>query len=367
MNEVVTKVVDIVNKKLRLHVAEYPIGLEKHTDRIAKFLHSDDKRIKMLGIWGMGGIGKTTLAMDIYNQNRHKFSKACYLGNVREKAQLPSGLVNSQSQLLRELCGVKDAIDNVAHGKAILTDRLSRMKVLVVLDDVHDSEWLKSLISEGILGEGSRGIVTSRDVRVFKEAGFHDIYEMECLCGEDAEKLFRLHAFDGSGGNIGKTEKLVQEIVRGCGGLPLMLQICGAHLRQETSIRVWKEVLKGLEMGRLLGERRFFECLRISYDALETEHQQMFLDIACGLIGFSIEKVERVWEEKGWFVKTGRRNLIAKALMKLDDRNCIVMHSLLRDMGREIVQSENECPSKRSRLWMPDSLTALKNTNVVKP
>ena len=120
VNEVVSKVVDIVNQKLRLHVAEYPIGLDKHRERVAEFLQSDSKGIKMLGIWGMGGIGKTTLAMEIYNQHRHKFAKACFMGNVREKAQQPFGLVNSQSQLLKELCGVKDGVDNVAQAVILI-------------------------------------------------------------------------------------------------------------------------------------------------------------------------------------------------------------------------------------------------------
>lgn len=87
--------------------------------------------------------------------------------------------------------------------------------------------------------------------------------------------------------------------------------------------------------------------LKISYDSLESEEKDIFLDIACFSIGQNKDKWVRIWKESGWKGSVGLRNLENKCLVEVDSQNEIRMHDHLRDLGRNIAQEE----SKPRRLW----------------
>lgn len=97
----------------------------------------------MLGIHGIGGIGKSTLARAIYNLIEEQFEGSCFLANVREKSGRNS-LVQIQKTVLLELVGERSIKleDDVNQGIPILKARLHRKKVLLVLDDVDKKDQL---------------------------------------------------------------------------------------------------------------------------------------------------------------------------------------------------------------------------------
>lgn len=93
------------------------------------------------------------------------------------------------------------------------------------------------------------------------------------------------------------------------------------------------------------------QVLKISYDGLDDHEQDVFLDIACFLVGEDRDQVIRFLDSCGFFAEIGLSVLVDKSLITID-YNTIKMHDLLRDMGREIVRKESiEHPGERSRLW----------------
>ena len=155
---------------------------------------SDDVRI--VGIWGMGGIAKTTPASAIFHKLYHRFEGRCSLWNVREESAR-HGLDRLREKLLTQLFndGAIQSLDTPFVVSPFIGDRFSRKKVLIVLDDVDSLTNLEALI-KGYedLASGSRIIVTSRDAHVLKNVA-DQIYEVEGLDIFESLDLFHLHSF----------------------------------------------------------------------------------------------------------------------------------------------------------------------------
>jgi len=107
--------------------------------------------------------------------------------------------------------------------------------------------------------------------------------------------------------------------------------------------------------------------LRISFDALsDSTLKDIFLDISCFFIGMDKNYVIQILDACGFFAKIGISILIQRCLLSIGDRNKLIMHDLLRDMGREIIREEfPKVPGKCSRLWLnEDALDILAKLEV---
>ncbi|KAK4270790.1 hypothetical protein QN277_019560 [Acacia crassicarpa] len=166
------------------------VGIDRHIDHIRSFLEMESKEVQILGIWGMSGIGKTTIAQVAYDKFSPHFEGSYFLDNVREELQ-KHGLKSLKQKLIYELQEDKST--------SVQKRLLSRRKVFVVLDDVDTPEQLHNLVTEGIrLGPGSRVIVTSKNKQELVAGGVHDIHEVKELDFEESLKLFSLNAFKKS-------------------------------------------------------------------------------------------------------------------------------------------------------------------------
>ncbi|RHN42661.1 putative P-loop containing nucleoside triphosphate hydrolase [Medicago truncatula] len=138
--------------------------------------------VSMIGIHGIGGIGKTTLDLAVYNLIADSFEGLCFLENVRENSD-KHGLQHLQKILLSETLGEKKIkLTNVKQGISVIKHRLQQKKVLLILDDVDKIEQLEALVGGfDWLGSGSRVIITTRDKHLLESHGVNITYELQVL------------------------------------------------------------------------------------------------------------------------------------------------------------------------------------------
>jgi Leucine-rich repeat (LRR) protein len=150
---------------------------------------------------------------------------------------------------------------------------------------------------------------------------------------------------------------LVNKFLKACGGLPLSLKVIGALLNgKDTSY--WEDQLNRLE--RIL-PNEIKQKLQISYDALECDEKQIFLDIACFFIGEDRDMAVRIWDNG----LCGFRNIQDRCLVEVNSEKQIKMHDHLRDMGREIAKASG-LPRRLWR-WTEDDIDDLLQQSLVTP
>ncbi|KAG0588041.1 hypothetical protein KC19_2G211000 [Ceratodon purpureus] len=363
VKEIVEKILNLANKPLPLFVGDYVFGIKEVVEDIIQTIDTK-KTMLMLGLWGMGGIGKSTLARELYNRLRGRFDASCYIEDVTEKV-LQGGVVKVQNLILKDLCrNESHVVEDKSKGKTILEERLSKNRVLLVLDDVCDSDAMGFWITRKMLSNGSLCMVTSRDRRVFELSCSLDMNEVHVqhvqgLSDVDCKQVFASYAFGGVSKVKPELERMVASISKACGGVPLVLKVCGALLKNDANVSVWNEVMEKLNTGTIMNEEKIFGCLRMSYDSLQEQYQAMFLDISCALIRESCSYAICVWNTCGWSASLGVRTLVERALVTVGEDGKFNMHDHLKDMGREIERKGRMGDGVIRRLWMPKSLVLL--------
>ncbi|ONH91384.1 hypothetical protein PRUPE_8G111200 [Prunus persica] len=348
-----------------INVAKYQVGIQARVRDLHKVLDVDGNDVRMVGIWGTAGIGKTTVAKAVYNSLAHVFEGSCFLEKVRERSIPYGGLVDLQNLLLDEILRGKEIkVTSADKGISVIKERLSGKKVLVIVDDVDHLDQLNNLVGGcDWFGLGSRIIITTRDKHLLTSHQVSIIYKAKKLNFGESLDLF----ISWNGGRNKNLDddyvKAAETVLKHAQGLPLALKVLGSHLCGR-SIDEWHDALD----GNLHPDIK--KTLKISYDALEYSVQEVFLDIACFFNGRKVNHVIPILEGCDLKPKYAIKVLVDKALINIE-RGIIGMHDLLEELGRGIVylQSPNE-PGERSRLWFHEDvyrvLTEGTGTNNIK-
>ncbi|XP_050274400.1 disease resistance protein RUN1-like [Quercus robur] len=342
---------EISNSKFNrtpLFVARYPIGINYRVKPILLDMESNDSHI--ICINGPGGIGKTTIAKAIFNRICDHFDGFGYLENLRERSGTDAGVIKLQETLLFEVLRDRNLkVGSKSRGVNMIKERLSFMRILLVLDDVDKWIQIENLLERcDWFAYGSKIIITTRDKHLTATLGnCCSTYSIKELDQDEALELFSMHTFQSNKPKDDYLE-LADRVIQHTKGLPLALVIIGADLCGRTK----PEWISAIEKYERIPNEEIKKILEISYEGLDKTEKDIFLDIACFFEGFLKKYVIDILDACNLYPIFGIQRLIDKCLITVGQYDKLLMHDLLQQMGRDIVQRESpDLPGERSRLW----------------
>ncbi|GKE21812.1 disease resistance TIR-NBS-LRR class family protein, partial [Tanacetum coccineum] len=347
----IKKIVQEISLELRsinFGFDEKLVGMETRVKDVVSSLKVDTDEVRMIGIKGMGGAGKTTTARAVFD-HLSNFEAKSFVENVREVSNgSVSGLKKLQEQVLSDVLNEKVNLNNVVDGKNMMKKRMRGKKVLLVLDDVDHIEQLKALAGEREwFKPGSRILITTRDEQVLVAHRVDMNRDVVLLSKQEAISLFSRYAF-GRENPLQGYRKLSRKVVRYAAGLPLTVEVLGSFLCGKDKLE-WVDAIERLEKIPL---KETMEKLELSYISLEDEYKEIFLDIACILKGKHTEYAVRVLESCGFHARIGLKVLKQRSLVTISKDEHLGMHDRIEEMGKHIVRRLHpDEPNKHSRLW----------------
>lgn len=353
------KIVADVSKNLNVTLSrdcDKVVGLRSHLRKVHSLLCLECDEVKMIGIWGPAGIGKTTIARALYNQLSSSFPLRCFMGNLKgsyHKSIMGVDDYDSklclQSQLLSKIF---NQTDMKVHDLCAIKEWLHDQRVLIILDDVEELEQLDTLAKEtSWFGPGSRIIFTMKDKNILKAHGIKEIYHVDLPSKEEALEILCLSAFKQRSPREGFKE-LSHRIAEFCGYLPLGLCVVGSSLRG-ASKNEWGHQLYRLETSL---DRKIGNVLRVGYETLLQKEQELFLHIACFFYNENVDHMTTLLSKSNLDVRNGLKTLADKSLVKVSTDGRIVMHCLLQKLGRQIVLEQSIEPGRRQFLVDPQEI-----------
>ncbi|KAL3676043.1 hypothetical protein R1sor_025991 [Riccia sorocarpa] len=229
-----------------------------------------------LALVGIDGIGKSTLAKQVVNATRRQFEYVCLVElETVDRSRRRRMLETLVAQNLQYSNGRRVIIDEGQQPWAHIRGK----KILMVVDDVHSEDEISQLCRMDWCGEGSRLIITSNRQDWRRQFIVHQV---PLLSEEASYKLLATYLGEVTLKPIPKN--VISQVVDGCGGLPLVLEVIGKYLWDKSDVRVWSGALQSLQMADSLDgsaeENVVWKKLKVSFDSLGKLEKQILLDVA---------------------------------------------------------------------------------------
>ncbi|GAV75442.1 NB-ARC domain-containing protein [Cephalotus follicularis] len=326
------------------------VGLESSFDRAWSCLQN--KKFGVVGIYGVGGVGKTTLLTQLNNKLHDMqigFDKVIWILVSRdaEVEKIQDGIgkkIGLFDETWKTRSHVEKAID--------ILKVLSKRKFVLLLDDIWKPINLTEVgIPQPDDQSGSKVLFTTRSEKVCFEMNAQEKIPVECLAWEKAWELFRVKVGEETLQSDSEIPKLAETVAKKCGGLPLALTRIGITMSGKKTPRQWNHAIDVLTRNASefsdMGDK-VLPVLKYSYDSIrDGKIKSCFLYCALFPEDFSIPKEELIeyWIGEGFldgYDRSGAENegyeiigflLQASLLEDGDENNSVKMHDVVREMA----------------------------------
>ncbi|KAJ0735487.1 putative virus X resistance protein-like, coiled-coil [Helianthus annuus] len=343
----------------------------------------ENGEVRVYGIWGMGGLGKTTLAQLVYNHEtvNQYFDLKCWV-YVSENFQVKEIMKKIIESIDKSGC----TLTQLETLQESLQSKLRGRKFLIVLDDVWAEEnekakWeeLSKTLScgaeESIVVMTTRSQTTTRMMAMVPELQ----HKLGCLSEEDAWLLFKKLAFarGRERGEISELEPIGRGIVKKCKGLPLAVKTLGSLMWSKSSTNYWQHV-KDNNLWELEEIHVVPAILKLSYDNLLPHLKRCFAYCCLFPKGYPMTKGEltMLWVANDFIPAKGGNDLY---MLGEEIFNCLVwrsffsvkanswndeyvMHDLMHDMARHVMGDDCLVIEPDKEVIIPNGLLHLSSS-----
>ncbi|KAM0002934.1 putative P-loop containing nucleoside triphosphate hydrolase [Helianthus debilis subsp. tardiflorus] len=329
------------------------VGREKEKKELLVKLLGDepcDKNFSIVPIVGMGGLGKTTLAKILYDDEKVKkhfevMAWVCVSGQF--------DIFSISKVILQSMNGENKEFADLNLLQVALRNQLKEKRFLIVLDDVWSEsyeEWETLVSPFHDCAPRSKIIMTTRKRKLLEDLRCGDLSSLQTLSDDDAMSLFAQHAL---GVNNFDSHPILrpygEDIVKKCDNLPLALRVLGRLFSTKTKEEdEWKELLNS-NIWESRKEGEIIPALILSYHDLKACWKQVFA--YCSLFPkdyvFDKDDLIKLWMAEGFLNQSSSNEsmeslgleyfeeLFSRSFFEYapNDSSLFVMHDLLNDLA----------------------------------
>ncbi|KAK1297650.1 putative disease resistance protein RGA3 [Acorus calamus] len=335
------------------------VGINEDTENlVALLLEGRSERTPVFAIVGMGGIGKTTLAQNVFNNEDIKshFEIKIWACVSRDFSE-----IDLLKQIIRSAGGSHGDAQTRAELDPIVRCMVQQKRFFLVLDDVWSGRvWedcLRVLLQTS--ADDSRILVTTRNELVARQMNTVYFHHVKLLSTQDGETMLCKMVFgDREVGEIQNLRDIGMKIVDKCSGLPLAIKTIGGVLRmKDASEREWEKVLFSEAWSSTELPNGIMPALYLSYEDLPPHLKQCF--VYCSLFpedhvflrgllvqywiaeGFIEKREDQEMEDlaEDYYRELVKRSLLQAEVYFYDEGGCR-MHDLVRDLALFVSQND---------------------------
>ncbi|CAL5329461.1 unnamed protein product [Camellia sinensis] len=319
----------------------------RNKEKIWNFLMDD--AVRKIGVWGMGGVGKTTIMKHINNQ---LLDETCNFSDVVwVTVSKTLEIKNLQRQIAKKLnLNLSDNKDELRTASEIHNLLSQKKRYVLILDDLWKAFPLEEVgIPEPTRDNGCKLVLTTRSLEVSRQMECINV-EVERLTGDETLNLFMRNVKEHQTVLDPQVKETAERVAKKCARLPLVIVTVARSMKGVNEIHEWRNAEQIMDK-----EKGIFKRLKFSYSRLKDEQaQHCFLYCALYPEDYNIQREELIeyWIAEGLIREMGNREamfskghailnklintyLLEKGVLK----ESVKMHDLIRDMALKITST----------------------------